>query len=356
MKRVNDVYYKIYDKENIRLAILNAQKGKKHYTEVQIVNDNIEHYIEELHGMLKTKTYKTSAYDVFIKNDKGKTREIFKLPFFPDRVCHWAIIQVVEPFFLNKLNHCTHSAIPGRGIHSAFKQVDGYLRKDMDGTKYCLKMDIKKFYPSIDQDILKSMYRTIFKDEDLLWLLDEIIESTDSGVPIGNYLSQYSGNLYLYKFDRWIKEELKIQYYIRYMDDLVFFHHDKTFLHNLKTQIETYLRDNLKLELKSNWQVFPTRVRGVDFVGYRHFGDYVLLRKSICKNFKRTCNKAWKHYEKHGQITEHQFCSLNSYRGWLKNSNSHRLYLKYLYPLEKPMREHIERRTVNEDNEKCTVL
>lgn len=226
--------------------------------------------------MLIWKTYRTSPYEIFTKICGEKEREIYKLPYFPDRIVHWAIIQVVEPIFLNRLNGCTHSAIPNKGIHSAFKQLDKYMRKDVEGTKYCLKLDVKKFYPSIDHILLKQMYRTPFKDPNLLWLLDEIIDSTegDKGVPIGNYLSQYSGNLFLSKFDRWIKEKLRVKYYIRYMDDIVILHSDKGYLRRLLREINKYF-ENINLEVKDDYQVFPSRTRGIDFVGYRHFGDYV---------------------------------------------------------------------------------
>lgn len=336
MKRVGYVYPKIYDKNNIRIAIVNAQKGKKHYSEVKEVNSNIEYYVELLHNMLKHKTYRTSEYEVFIKNDKGKEREIYKLPFFPDRICHWAIIQVIEPIFLNKLNHCTHSAIPKRGIHSAFSQLDDYMTSDVEGTENCLKMDIKKYYPSIRHDLLKQTYRTMFKDPDLLWLIDEIIDSSEGqyGVPIGNYLSQYSGNLFLASFDRWLKEEKKVKYYIRYMDDIVILHEDKEYLHSLHKDIEEYLREVLDLTVKDNWQVFPSRVRGIDFVGYRHFGEYVLLRKSIANSLKRNSRDILMKLSKGGSLTYSDYCSINSYKGWLKWCDGYRLYEKYLKPLE----------------------
>ena len=285
--------------------------------------------------MLIRKTYKTSEYEVFIKKDTGKEREIYKLPYFPDRIVHWAIIQVVEPIFLNRLNGCTHSAIPNRGIHSAFKQLDKYMRNDVEGTKYCLKLDVKKFYPSIDHNLLKLMYRTLFKDPNLLWLLDEIIDSTegDKGVPIGNYLSQYSGNLFLSKFDRWIKEKLRAKYYIRYMDDIVILHHDKNYLRKLLKEINKYLK-NINLEIKGDYQIFPSRTRGIDFVGYRHFGDYVLLRKSTSKRLIRKMRNIMKKLRNGGKLTYSDYCSINSYKGWLKWCNGYNLYTKWIKPLE----------------------
>ena len=318
------------------MAHHNASKGKGFYEGVKEVNKDLEGHLIQIQNILIWKTYQTSKYEVFEKVCGKKTREIYKLPYFPDRIVHWAIIQQVEPIFLKRLNGCTHSAIPGKGIHTAFKQVGDYMRKDVEGTKYCLKLDVEKFYPTIDHNILKGIYRTMFKDDDLLWLIDEIIDSTEGnkGVPIGNYLSQYSGNLYLSKFDRHLKEDLGVKYYTRYMDDIVILHDNKAELHKLNKYIKDYLKQNLLLTVKPNDQVFPSRVRGIDFVGYRHFGDYVLLRKSIAKDLKRTMREISKKVKDGGRFNYSDYCSINSYKGWLKWCNGHNLYVKWIKPLE----------------------
>jgi retron-type reverse transcriptase len=187
MKRYGNLYSKIYDMENIALAHENAKKGKLHYSEVKMVEANSEKYFKEIHNMLKNKTFHNSKYEVFIKNDKGKEREIFKLPYFPDRIIHHCIMNVLEPIWMKTLISDTYSSLKGRGIHKGVKRVKSAL-KDRENTKYCLKMDVKKFYPSINHDILKQIIRRKIKDKNLLWLLDEIIDSA-KGVPIGNYLS-----------------------------------------------------------------------------------------------------------------------------------------------------------------------
>lgn len=332
------------------MAHINAQKGKGFYKEVQEINKNPDEWLYNLQDKLMNKTYQTGEYEIFLKTDGVKPRLIYKLPYFPDRICHWAIIQQAESIFINKLNHCTHSAIPDRGIHSAFKQVDNFM-KDADGTKFCLKFDIKKFYPSIRHDLLKEMYRGIFKDKDLLWLLDEIIDSIEGGrgVAIGNYLSQYSGNLFLYKFDRWIKEELKVKYYSRYMDDCCIFHHNKKHLHDLLGKIREYLSTNLDLEIKGNYQIFPSRVRGIDFVGYRHFGEYVLLRKSTAKNLIRKMRNIKKKMEQGGTFSYSDYCSINSYKGWIKWCNGYNLYKKWIKPLE-PYQDQYYREVIKGEN------
>lgn len=336
MKRYGNLYEKICSIDNLKLAHKNAQKGKGWYQEVKMVNSNPDYYLGVLQDMLINKTYKTSEYETFMKNDTGKVRKIYKLPYFPDRICQWAILQVIEPILLKNFIADTYSAIPGRGIHKALERIDKAVQNDVVGTQYCLKLDAKKYYPSINHDILKNKYRRLFKDKDLIWLLDEIIDSTpgDTGIPIGNYISQYSGNFYFSEFDHWIKETKHIKYYFRYMDDIVILGKSKEELHQLRKEIDVYFKIKLKLKIKENWQVFPTFVRGIDFVGYRTFLNYKLLRKTTCKNFKVKMNKIKKKIRNGKQMNYSEWCSIHSYQGWLIHCDSYRLNQKYIKPLE----------------------
>ncbi len=334
-KRYGNLYPQIYDIDNLKLAHMNARRGKGWYEEVKMINANEDYYLKKLQDMLINKTYKTSEYQTFPKKDGVKERILYKLPYFPDRICQWAILQVIEPILMKNLIYDTYSAIPGRGIHLALDRV-GKAMKDRDNTQYCFKFDVKKYYPSIDHEILKQQFRALFKDNDLLWLINEIIDSIEdgAGVPIGNYLSQWCGNIYLSEFDHWMKEEKKCKYYFRYMDDIVILHGDKQYLHDLRKEVTEYFSDNLKLRMKENWQVFPTFVRGLDFVGYRHFGDYILLRKSTAKNFKRKMRKLLKKCLNGEQMTYGEWCSINSYKGWIMWCDGKELTNKYVKPLE----------------------
>ncbi len=185
--------------------------------------------------------------------------------------------------------------------------------KDVEATTYCLKLDIKKFYPNVNHDILKQQLRRKIKDKALLWLLDEIIDSSP-GLPIGNLLSQYFGNFYLSPFDHWIKENKREARYFRYMDDMIILHHSKEHLHALLAEIRQYLAVNLKLTVKQNYQVFPVAKRGIDFVGYRIFHTHTLLRKSIKQNFARKL--ANNPNEK----------VIAAYYGWVKHCNGRHLF------------------------------
>ena len=335
MKRIGYLYEQVYEMSNLKIAHKNARKGKTWYKDVNQINKNEELYLRELQNQLINQSYNTSEYVIFDKVEGGKLREIYKLPYFPDRICQWALLQVIEPILMKQLVRDTYSAIPGRGIHLALGRITKEIKNDSIGTQYCLKLDVKKYYPNINHDILKSIYRKIFKDEKLLWLIDEIIDSTegDKGIPIGNYMSQWSGNLYLSPFDHWIKEEKGIKYYYRYMDDMVILHESKEFLHQLKSEIDEYLKEYLDLEIKDNWQVFPIAIRGIDFLGYRVFPDYVLLRKRTLKNIKNRVKHIHKHLARNKLMTHNQWCALNSYNGWLIYCNSYRLRQKYIIPL-----------------------
>jgi RNA-directed DNA polymerase len=316
MKRIGNIYQQICSLENLQLADLKAGKGKAWQYGVRLHRRNQEGNIQLLQQMLITKTYRTSPYTTF-KVYETKEREVFRLPYYPDRITHHAIMNVLEKPFVDVFTKDSYSCIKKRGIHAAaYKLRDALV--DVPGTLYCLKIDIKKFYPSVDHDILKKLLRRKFKDQDLLWLLDEIIDSAP-GLPIGNYLSQYLANFYLTYFDHWIKELIGLKYYFRYADDIVILHRDKNHLHSLLRSISTYLAENLKLQVKKNYQVFPVSSRGIDFLGYVFFHTHVRLRKTIKKSFARMiANRKNKP-------------SIASYMGWVSHCNGNHLVKKLLH-------------------------
>ena len=305
MKRVGNLYDKIYDIDNIREAHKNARKRKHHYKEVKEVDADVDKYCYEIQAMLRDKTFVNGQYEVFKKVEKGKEREIYKLPYFPDRIIHHAIMQVLEPIWKKTLIADTYQSIKGRGIHKAKNKIQWLLRKHK--LKYALKMDIKKFYPSVDNEIMKQTLRRKIKCKDTLWLLDTIVDST-AGIPIGNYLSQYFGNLYLTYLDHELKEQVKVKYYYRYCDDIVVLSNDKAELHNARVLVSSRLA-SLRLVLKKNYQVQQVKDRGLDFLGYRMFHKYTLLRKKIAAGVKHSTSDN----------------SDASYNGWLVSSNGHNL-------------------------------
>lgn len=324
MKRVNNLYPSIYAADNIELADKKARKCKRTRYGVRKHDQNKEIDNYALHLSLLNENYKTSEYTTY-KIYEPKERIIFRLPYYPDRITHHAIMNVIEPIWTKIFTRDTYSCIKGKGIHALVKKLQSDLRKDPSGTMYCAKMDIRKFYPSINHEILKSIVKKKIKDKSLLKLLFEIIDSAD-GVPIGNYLSQFFANLYIAYFDHWVKEELKVRYYYRYADDIVLLSDDKNQLRNQVLAIKVYLTNVLELKLKDNYQIYPVESRGIDFVGYVCYHDHTLLRKSI----KLKLLGLVKAYSNNLISKQKLQLKMASYFGWLKYCDSKNL-LKKIY-------------------------
>lgn len=335
MKRYGNLYPKIYSEDNLYAAISNAKKGKTKYSEVRNVVNNSEYYVGILRDMLINHEFHTAKYRTKFVYEP-KVREIYILPFFPDRIVHHAIAQVLRPIWEPMFIYDCYSAIPGKGLHAGHYRLHSFL-KDKENTKYCLKFDIAKFYPSIDHDILFEILQRKIKCRETLEILRDVVYSPGGGknAPIGNYLSQYFSNLYLNEFDHWLKEERGIKYYLRYCDDGVILNNDRRFLKNLEEDISSFMENNLLLHLNAKTRVTPVDAQGIDFLGYKSFRDYSLLRKSSAKKFKRKIRYIERHY---GEMEDSSIVSsIMSYYGWLKHCNSHNLQRKYIFENENLM-------------------
>lgn len=331
MKRVKNLYNKIISLENLELADMNARKGKSNNYGVRMHDRNREQNLLKLHDALLMKTYHTSKYDIFTIYEP-KERIIYRLPYYPDRIVHHAIMNVLEPIWYRVFTSNTYSCIKGRGINGCMEAVNKIINKFEGRPLYCLKIDIRKFYPSINHDVLKSILLKKIADKDLLWLLFEIIDSAD-GLPIGNYLSQYLANLYLSYFMHYTKEVLKLDS-TEYADDICFFCDNKERLHDDFIKIKRYIEDKLKLKVKDNWQIFPIAEnrydksgRALDYVGFKFYRKQRLIRKGIKKNFCRAVSSL----NKRDNISETDYKrGICSWLGWAKHSDSKNLLKKII--------------------------
>ena len=327
MKRYGYIYKDVCEIENIKLAINKASKGKKNRKGVKHILNNSDFYARKIQEMLVNKTYKPSPYIESIIFDGGNKKErlIHKPKFYPDQIIHWALMLQLEPFIRRGMyEHCCGS-VPGKGSGWGHRFIEKWIRKDRRNTKYCLKLDISKFYQSINHDVLKKTFRNKFKDKELLWLVDSIIDSCDNGLPIGNYTSQWFANFLLQDLDHYIKEKLQIKYYLRYIDDMVLLGGNKKKLHKAKKEIESIL-NGYSLFIKKNWQVFKIDNRGLDFLGFRFFRNKTILRKRNALRIKRRIKKI----KKKGKITIKDASAVVSYWGWIKKSNSYNFYNKHV--------------------------
>lgn len=323
-------------RELIRLAINNAAKHKKDRAEVQRVLADVEGHTDIILRMIVEESYKPTPYRVFevIDGVSGKHRIVSCPKFFPDQVLHWLAILSAQEIFMHGMYEFVCGSIPNRGVHYGRKYVKKWIETDKKNTKYCAKLDITKFYPSIDHDALKAELRRKFKDQKLLWLFDTIIDSTESGLPIGNYTSQWLANFLLQGLDHKIKEEMHVVHYMRYMDDMVLFGANKKKLHaDIKEIAETIAP--LGLTLKGNWQVFRVdyidkkgkrRGRDVDFMGFRFFRDKIIMRKKISLRARRLAARI----SKSRHVTFKQAAAMLSYMGWFKYSDSFGYYKKHI--------------------------
>ncbi|MBB6451973.1 hypothetical protein HNQ94_000394 [Salirhabdus euzebyi] len=322
MKRHGYIYDKICDLDNIRHAMMKASLGKRKQTRVKAILENIDYYAFQIQKMLKNQTYTPTKPQIKIIEDGAnkKTRTICKPNFYPDQIIHWSLMLQVEPIIMKGMYEYNCGSVPNRGTSYGQKAIRKWLDTDRKNTKYCLKMDVKKFYPSIDNEVLKSMFRRKIKDTNCLWLIDTIIDS-NIGQPIGFFTSQWFANFFLEGLDHFIKEKLGVHYYVRYVDDLVLLGPNKKKLHKVRSAIQTYL-ESIKLKAKENWQVFKIENRAIDFLGLRFFRDKTILRKRNALRIKRRIRKI----ERKGFLTDKDASAIISYWGWIKRSNSFSFY------------------------------
>ena len=326
MKRYGHIYEKVCDKENVRAAILKASKGKRSRPDVRKILSNKEYYVELLHKRLVEESYHFSDYTpgIVCEGAARKERKIFKPNFYPDQILHWALMLQLSPIIKRGMYEFTCGSIPGRGVHYGKKYVRRWLDRDRRNTKYYLKMDIKKFYPSVNIPILLNKINRKVKDQRAIRMIDEMLSKAE-GLPIGILASQWFANFYLQDLDHYIKQHLRAKYYIRYMDDMVIFGPNKRDLHHMKTCISEFLNDE-KLCLKGNWQVCRLDLEPLDFMGFRFYRDKTTLRRSIMLRISRKARKI----NREQRVSYRDSAAMISYLGWVKHSDSFWFYKKWI--------------------------
>ncbi len=213
-KRLGNVWPELVSIELIQEAYQNSRKGKTHRPDVRMVDADPKRYIQEVQRLLVSGEYHTSEYRMFEIHEKGKTREVADLPYFPDRIIHWALILVLHETIMRNLIPQTYAALPGRGAHAGVTKLKEYLKDPQ--ARFYLKLDIKKFFPSILKDVMMAKIEARVKDKKVLDLCRRVIfEYPGDGLPIGNYTSQYFANFYLSDLDHYMKEQFHCRFYLR---------------------------------------------------------------------------------------------------------------------------------------------
>ncbi len=282
MKRINNLIPKIVDTDNILNAFCNATKGKAGQKEVILFRNNIDAERILIRSEIEQNTLRFGDYHFFTIHDP-KERRICAAAF-RERVTHHAFMNICGPILDRRLISDSYACRKGKGNKKAVLKAQEYAVKN----KYFLKMDIAKYFASIDHTILKNMITIVFKETLLLSHFNKIIDSYETaknkGLPIGNLTSQYFANFYLSFLDAFIKENLKLTY-IRYMDDFIVWHNDRDVLKSVLQKIRYFLDESLNLRLKEN-VLINTTLNGMNFLGFRVFPNIIRLNKLSKKRFR----------------------------------------------------------------------
>jgi len=323
MKRHGNLWEQITSMDNIELAYKKAKKGKGWQNTIKKFENEKEEKLLELQEMLVSGSYKTSKYREKVIYEP-KQRTIYILPFFPDRIAQHAVMNVVSPIWDRMFIEDSYACRTGKGQHAGSTRAMQFTMRN----KYCLQCDVSKFYPSIHHATVMGIIEQKIKDKKVLVFFDELVNSMpgECNVPIGNYTSQWLGNLYLNQLDQLMKHRYHVRDYIRYCDDFLLFSNSKSRLHELGAIAEDFISNTLKMKL-SKKTIFHTN-QGVDFLGYRHFSSgKILVRKSTAKREKQNV-KEIPYDLAHGIITKETALSkVASIKGWLKWANAHNLSL-----------------------------
>lgn len=324
MKTYNNLYGKLCSFDNLGIAFRKAKKGKTKKWYVREFEENLEKELLQLKYELENQTYFPKPLKRFVIRDP-KTR-VIHASNFRDRVVHHAVCNITEPIF-DKIFICdSYANRKKKGSSAAIKRFDKFQKKVSRNGKlvknakdnnmiigYVLKADIKHYFNTVDHDILMNILKKKIKDEELLELIRIILanntKKSNKGMPIGNLTSQLFANIYLNELDYFVKHKLKAKYYLRYVDDFVILHQSKQQLKIWKENINKFLKENLEIELHAEKSRIIPLARGIDFIGFRNFYYYKLLRK---RNIRKMQLKIEQYKNK--EISYNKI--LESFQGW----------------------------------------
>ena len=346
-KSINEAFDSICDFEELYAAYRDARKQKRYRRDVMEYTEKLEENLISTQNELLWETYKVGPYRPFYVTIP-KLRLVMALQF-RDRVVQHALYRCMNPFYDRLFIEDSYACRVGKGSHKAADRLQYWMRqvsRKPGAPWYYLKLDISKYFYRVNHRILLDLLKERITDEKLLRVLENIINSedtafglpsgmgpeectedmwlTDVGMPIGNLTSQMFANIYLNEIDQHVKHDMRIHYYIRYMDDMIILHQDKAELAEFKNEIENFLRDNLQLELNKKTAIRPVAL-GVDFVGYRIYATHRKLKKSTAYRIMHRM-KTLSVQLAAGEISREEFDRVAaSYKGVMSHCNSYGL-------------------------------
>lgn len=338
--------------DNIRYSIYTASKNKLKRSEMRDFRIREDFWLKYFKEKSVNWKHINHTPIKIVDGSSGKERYIV-VPTNKEQVFHHMIVNTMKPILCKGMYEHSYSAIPGRGPEAGKKTIDKWIRDDYKNCKYVLKLDIRHFFATIPHSVLKEKLRRVIKDEEFLKILYGVIDCYDSeeyvelpydckcadgnGIPLGFYTSQWISNWYLQDLDHYIKEQIKIPHYARYADDMVLFCKSKKYLHKVKNIIDWYLKFELGLRMKINWQIFrfdyigedgEHHGRDLDFMGYRFYCDRTTIRKKILYKSTKKANKLAKKLH----VTSYDARQMLSRLGKFKHADAYEAFETYIKP------------------------
>lgn len=341
MKSYGNLYDSFLSDENIKLAIVESSKNKRERPIVGAIYENPDLFVPAVRDYAKAfKNERHSPVEIF-DGIKHKKRKII-VPSYPEQIVHHMFIQMMKPIIMKGMYQHSYGSIPGRGGCDGAKAIKKWIEHDPRNMKYCLKMDIFHFYPSADQELLREKLEATIKDRRFLAIGLEITRASPEGLPLGFYTSPWFANWMLQPLDYYIKQELKVPHYMRYMDDMVIFSPNKRQLAKCKDQVREYMGERLHLKLRDDWQVFrfdylvkdrstgemAHRGRALDYMGFVFYRDRTILREGIMLNATRLARKI----AKQERPNVYSLKRMMAYKGYIDHTDTYNMYLKWIKP------------------------
>jgi len=328
------------DRAEAEAAIVEAARYKRNRPSVAMILENKAAKAEEVCRKLESGTWKPPQHkkQLLREGSHKKEREIVKPRFDDEQIVHHLLMRQFRPIVQARLYRYAYGSLPGRGPHDALRVMKRW-RDGYDGKRfYCFEGDVRKFYDNVDTGLLKEKLRRRIRDKLYLRELEKVIDTAAPGLPKGYYPSPWLANFYMEEFDNYIVQVLKPDHYLRYMDNLFIFHRNKKELHRIVRQIDVFLRERLRLDLKPDWQVYRFEGmnrrtgtiggRAVNALGFIIHYNRVTVRKSILKRTRAKAN----HIYKRKRYTRHDSASMVSRVGAFRHANAYGYYLRWIKP------------------------
>ena len=332
-KTIRNKFDEVLTYEKLQEAHRLCQTCKTSKPEIILFNLKKEEYLKWLYEQLKSGNYRHGGYRIFYLT-KPKRRKV-QVSRYIDRIVHrWVVDNFLKEYFIKNFIYHSYACIEGKGMHNAVLAVQKAMKhcNRTWGEYYMLKMDVAKYFQSIDRKILMEILERKIKDPKLLDLINKIVysDNEEKGLPIGNYTSQTFANIYLNEIDKYIKYELRCKYYFRYMDDSLIIVKTKKEAAETLEKIKKFLDEKLKLSLNSKKQIIKSK-QGVNFCGYKINENRLKIRDRGKRNLKDKIKTLEKRIKDGEMSSTEAYKHITGHVGYIQIANVKNLTNKLFY-------------------------